>query len=178
MFNDSRRVESEHSDQNKGGVSGREGTSPQVRPLWEQPGWTGRQIAPQRLSCLLISGGLDTPGEALAAESDCVVSECSWEQQVEVPVCGPKKEGPGRVLLVSPLLCRAVPWHGEQTSLCLPRGQRQRTAREVGFNSESYHQLTFTGGYYVPGDFPVCTDCLLLTTSPAGHGAGRDREQG
>lgn len=86
-----------------------------------------------------------------------MASECSWEQQVEVPVCGPKKEGLGGVLLVSPLLCRAVLGQGRgegQTSLCLPRGQRQRTAREVDFNSESYCQLAFTGGYYVPGDFP------------------------
>lgn len=107
-----------------------------------------------------------------------MASECSWEQQVEVPVCGPKKEGPGRVLLVSPLLCRAVLGQGEQTSLCLPRGQRQKTAREADFNLESYCQLAFTGGYYVPGDFPVRTHCLLLTAGPVGHSAGRNRELG
>lgn len=86
--------------------------------IWTRRG--GRRLAARREGTSVIAGSRwggrqGVPSEHIpyslgiwASPRGTVVSKCSWERQVEVPVWGPKRGRPGGALLLSPLSYRAI----------------------------------------------------------------------
>ena len=76
-----------------------------------------------------------------------MASQCSWEQQVEVPTWGPDRGRPGGALLVSP-----VP---EENCLCLPERKARGKLRRQTLAWSHPASSPLKGACYVPGDLPV-----------------------
>lgn len=140
------------------GPPGRERTGP--RPGSVASGPVGSQRACSGHGPAFAFSGPALSLEGLHHSAGCgklCGRKCAQEQQVEVPMRGPKNGGPDAVLGCPRFPAELPEGRGGQTCLCLPRTQSQGNARQADFNSEPYCQLTFPVGLYAPGDLPALT---------------------